>query len=217
MSCLQGRPAANALQELVGWTGAVQLTPGCAPSADLADVLARRRPRIRTHHGFTPHAMRRPVWGPDGALLTADHSVHPPRLGHPAAEGWADEIERSDVTVEVMYPGYHLGTGREIEMAMERRLPLAVDVSHLWIQRSAGVLSRRTWRRIRRYGRVTEIHLSDNDGRRDLHRPVTADTFGLGWARDRADDGIPVVLECRFHHLDDATRAAQVELCGGTT
>lgn len=119
------------------------------------------------------------------------------------------------MTVEVMYPGYHLGTGAEIEDAMARGLPLAVDVSHLWIQRCAGVLSRRTWRRLRGYDHVTEVHLSDNDGRHDLHRPVSSASFGLGWALERGSGGVPVVLECRFHRLSESERAAQVEVCGG--
>jgi len=54
--------------------------------------------------------------------------------------------------------------------------------------------------------------VSANDGRRDLHRPLGADEFGLDWARERLAGGDPVVLECYMHKLSDAERRAQIDL-----
>ena len=84
--------------------------------------------------------------------------------------------------LETMYPGYALGDGAALEDAMARRLRLAVDVSHLLMQREQGCLSAATLARVLDYDRIAEIHVSANDGRRDLHAPLAADTFGLAWA-----------------------------------
>ncbi len=93
-----------------------------------------------------------------------------------------------------MYPGYRLGCGAELERAMEQGLTLAVDVSHINIQLCAGVMSVCTWERLQRYAAIAEVHVSDNAGRVDSHGPLTADTFGLSWAKERCVQGIPLVL-----------------------
>ncbi|MEM6931294.1 MAG: hypothetical protein AAF602_30470, partial [Myxococcota bacterium] len=117
--------------------------------------------------------------------------------------------------LETMYPGHCLGSGPEIEWAMDAGRGLAVDVSHLQIQRTAGAMSDRTWRRLQAYPHIGEIHVSGTDGRRDLHALVTRSTFCLAWVRERLDDGVPVVLEAYLHRIDEATRRAQVELVRG--
>ena len=81
-----------------------------------------------------------------------------------------------------------LGTGAELERAMDARLRLAVDVSHLHIQRCAGVLSDTTLRRVLAYARVAEVHVSQNDGRTDQHHPIHEHTPYLGWVRERVGD-----------------------------
>ena len=73
-------------------------------------------------------------------------------------------------------------------------------------------MSAQTWRRLQRYPRIAEIHVSDNAGRIDSHRPIDTNTFGLGWARELAITGLPLILEAYMHKLSDLERRAQVEL-----
>lgn len=200
LSCLQGRPMARAYDDLAPLADGVQLCPGCQPTPGFAPTGV-----VRTHHGYTPHAFRtRAVWGEDGACLVDSDSVHPPLLGG----------KYSDTPIlETMYPSYELGDGDALEAAMARGVRLAVDVSHLWIQKTQGVISERQLAKVFDYSEIAEIHVSANDGKRDLHAPLRADTYGLDWARQR---GVPVVLECYFHKLDDDARKRQVELARPT-
>ena len=114
-----------------------------------------------------------------------------------------------------MYPGYLLGCGEDLARAMALRLDLVVDVSHLFIQRAQGVLPPDVERRLLDYDRVTEIHVSANDGSRDQHRPLASDSFGLAWAHERARAGTPIVLEAYLHRLDADDRRHQVALARG--
>lgn len=213
LSCLQGRPALQACHDLksLGVAG-IQLTPGNVPDPALADALAEVP--FRTHHGFSWSAMKQRVWDDSGTCRVSSDSVHPPTDREPAFDVWWDAIgyESRPAIYETMYPGYRLGCGAEIERAMDMRLSLAVDVSHIHIQRCAGVLSPETWRRLQQYAGIAELHVSDNQGRIDSHRPISRNTFGLGWARERASTGLPLVLESYMHKLSDAERHAQVEL-----
>ncbi len=148
------------------------------------------------------------MWSDGGRALVAGRSVHPPA----ASEPWLPD---DAVVVETMYPGMHLGEGRALLDAMARGVPLAVDVSHLWIQRMAGVLDDATLSRVLDYDRIAEVHVSTSDGRRDLHAPVTADTFGLAWARAKLAAGTPVVLECYMHRMSSDERRRQVAIARG--
>ena len=182
----------------------IQLTPGCQPTPGFAP-----QGTTRTHHGFTPRAFRtRTVWANDGACLVASDSVHPPRADSPAATRFLDH---PTPILETMYPGYALATGAALEDAMRRGCRLAVDVSHLFMQREQGCLDDRTLARVLDYDRIAEIHVSANDGRRDLHAPLGAASFGLAWARARLPE-LPVILECYLHQLTHAQRLAQIDL-----
>ena len=219
LSCLQGRPAAQACRDLLslGAPG-IQLTPGNVPDPALVDELAGIP--VRTHHGFSWKAMKQRVWDDSGRCCVTAESVHPPTEREPAYACWWEAIrehsnpaiQETPVIHETMYPGYRLGCGAEIERAMDEGLTLAVDVSHIHIQISAGVLSPDTWRHLQRYSGIAELHVSDNAGRFDSHRPLNPNTFGLGWARERASSGIPLVLEAYMHKLSYGERRAQVEL-----
>lgn len=213
LSCLQGRPAVQACRDLLalGAPG-IQLTPGNVPDPALVDALAGVP--VRTHHGFSWHAMKQRVWDDSGRCRVSADSVHPPTEREPAFACWWEAIrEHPEPAIhETMYPGYRLGCGAELERAMDEGLTLAVDVSHIHIQRSAGVLSPATWRRLQRYEGIAELHVSDNAGRIDSHRPLDPNTFGLGWARERASTGLPLVLEAYMHKLSYSERRAQVEL-----
>jgi hypothetical protein len=193
----------------------LQLTPGNAPSTGFVETLSERGITTRTHHGFTPKALRRPVWSATGDCLTAADSLHPPRKTAPEWPAW--EVARAGGAwrgrcLETMYPGYALGDGGDLDAAMDERQPLAVDVSHLYMQLHAGALSGATLRRLFNYEQVREVHVSANDGRRDQHRPLESSTFGLPWARERLHAGTPVIVECYMHRLDIDARRRQVDL-----
>lgn len=208
LSALQGRPMASAFDEVAALGAGVQLTPGNLPTPDFAAHVAASKVPVRRHHGFRYGARRGDVWC-DGACVCDAESVHPPAAGAP----WRRWYERAATRpiVEVMYPGHALGTGDEVEAAMADQLPLAVDVSHVHIQRTQGAMTERTWRRLQDYAHVHEVHVSANDGRRDAHQPLVDDSFGLAWARERLA-GTPVILECYMHRMAAAQRRAQLDL-----
>jgi hypothetical protein len=209
LSSLQGRPMQSAAEELLslGPVG-LQLTPGCAPTEGFHQWLSASKVSTRTHQGFGWSALRQPVWGCDGSLLARDHSVHPPRSDSCAAARFWEVATAEDcsMTFETMYPGYVLGTGAQLERAMALNLPLAVDTSHLFIQRCQGVITDATIYRLFTYDQVTEIHLSDNDGKGDQHRQLRAESFGIDWAIDRLMAGVPVVVESYVHKLSQDQR-----------
>jgi hypothetical protein len=207
LSALQGRPMGAAFDELAALGVAIQLTPGNLPTPGFADHVARSGVPTRRHHGFAWNARRTPVWDRDGTCLVASESVHPPE----DKDGIAWRPRQGDPIVEVMYPGYALGTGAQVEAAMAERLPVAVDVSHAFIQRSQGVMDDRVWRRLCDYEHVAEVHVSANAGRFDTHERLRADTFGLAWARERVGE-LPVVLECYMHRLSHDERRRQIDL-----
>jgi hypothetical protein len=207
MSCLQGRPMRAAFDALALLADGVQLTPGNHPTPGFEAHVYRYRTIL--HHGFSFIARRRPVWDADGRALVAHRSVHPP----PADEPWQPD---GTVVHETMYPGVHLGTGAALREAMTRGLALAVDVSHLHIQREADVLDDATLARVLDYDRIAEVHVSASDGRRDVHAPLTERTFGLAWARAKLASGTPVVLECYMHRMSHGERARQVAIARGT-
>jgi hypothetical protein len=212
LSSLQGRAMAAAFDELAALGAGIQLTPGNHPTPGFQAHVAASGVAVRRHHGFTFDARRRDAWQ-DGACVTDAESVHPPEVGAP----WRAWYERQATPpiLEIMYPGCELGTGGEIEDAMAAALPLAVDISHVYIQRVQGAMSERTWHRLQDYPRIAEVHVSANDGRRDSHQPLRSDSFGLAWARKRLAIGDPVVFECYLHRLSDRERRAQLDLLRG--
>jgi hypothetical protein len=215
LSCLQGRPMASAFEALRALADGVQLTPGNHPTPGFAARVAGTP--ARTHHGFSFTARATRVWSDDVTCLVRSSSVHPPADGDVGFDAFARAIERQPElpALETMYPGHRLGTGAELAWAMDRGLALAVDVSHLEIQRTAGALPEPVWRRLADYDRVDEIHVSGTDGRHDLHAPLTEGAFGLSWARERLRAGSCVVFESYLHRLSDAERARQVALVRG--
>lgn len=222
LSCLQGRPMQSAFDELASLTGAVQLTPGNHPTPDFERYTTRQTAvATRGHHGFDFRQRRRVVWS-DDARCVADASVlsvHPPENDSTAARAvremglgrWLEERAPRDLSLETMVPGYVLGNGVELELAMDVGVELAIDVSHVHIQREQGAMSARTWRRLQGYDRVGEVHVSESDGRRDLHAPLHADSFGLAWARERGTE-TALVLECYMHRLTRKERERQIAL-----
>lgn len=210
LSCLQGRPAGQALLELQPLVmphkpsdpdcGGIQLTPGCIPSAIIKAPIS-----YRTHHGYTPKAKKARVWD-RGVLDWFGNSVHPPLLND-VDDTWEAP---HDCVMETMYPGYaDLSIGLELEEAMDAARVLAVDVSHLNIQRYYGVISDQTIRRLFDYDLIAEIHVSASRGDRDAHGPVASDTWGIAWAKERVKT-MPVVLEMYMHKMSQQQRQDQI-------
>lgn len=134
---------------------------GNAPTAGFdAWREAYSRP-LRTHHGFTQYALRRPVWSEAQELAGSWDSVHPPRGVDP---GWLPDALPEGTCLEVMYGTHALGTGRAVELAMDGGVRLAVDVSHVHIQLCQGAMEPSTWARLREYAHVEEIHVSATTG-----------------------------------------------------
>ena len=189
----------------------LQLTPGNAPTRGFVAQLEADGVATRTHHGFSPEAMRTPVW--DGAALLVDaDSVHPPTdVEFSALLDAAEHNHLGDTALEVMYPGCLLGSGNQVREAMDRDIPLAVDVSHIHIQRCAATMSEADWSALQDYDHIVEFHLSANDGRRDQHRLVEPDSFGVGWAIEASQSrGVPLICESYLHRVDHDERRRMV-------
>jgi sugar phosphate isomerase/epimerase len=217
LSSLQGRPMSNAFDELARLEVAIQLTPGNFVTRGFREHVARSGVTTRAHHGFAWTMRRTETWSADGACLVASESVHPPKSDAPAAATWWQWFERAPVKpiLETMYPGYTLGDGEAIERLMDDGVVLAVDISHVFIQRTQGTMTEATWRRLCDYDRIAEVHVSANGGEHDSHRPLGDTTFGLAWARAKLAAGTPTVLECYMHKLSDGDRRRQLELVRG--
>lgn len=214
MSALQGRPQRTAWDELVS-LGAhgIQLTPGNLVSEGFEAHVRRSGRPTRTHHGFAWTRYRTELYDAEGrADVPRDVSIHPPRATHASFERWLEHARARDQLVEIMYPSYHLGSGEQVRAAMRCRLRLAVDISHLRIQVNAGVLDASTKRALLDYDRIEEVHVSDNDGRADSHRPIGERTPLLAWARERLRAGAPVVYESYMHRLPVDERKRQLDL-----
>ena len=214
MSCLQGREMQSAAAELLslGVKG-LQLTPGNAPTPRFQEWLKTQNIVVRTHHGFHWQALRQNVWSDTAECLVKADSVHPPQVHNGICHLWKQKAAAgyyAGILMETMYPGYCLGNGEEIQWAMERKISLSVDVSHIYIQLSQGCLTAKVWRKLQTYEWIGELHLSANNGRRDIHQPIDSETFGLAWVKERAQDEIPIVLECYMHRLSKAERLEQV-------
>jgi hypothetical protein len=207
LSALQGRPMQRAFDEIAALEVGIQLTPGNIPTPGFGDHVSRSGVVTRRHHGFTFDARKTATWAASGACLVTSESVHPPEDGECTGDWRAQALP----IVEVMYPGYALGCGAEVEGAMADGLVLAVDISHVHIQRAQGAMDDRVWRRLANYDRIAEVHVSANAGRHDTHDPLHADSFGLAWARERRAE-VPVVLECYMHRLSDGERRRQIDL-----
>ncbi|KAF3890556.1 MULTISPECIES: hypothetical protein [Nostocales] len=205
----------SAAEELLSLgIGGLQLTPGLVPTEGFQDWLEEKQISVRTHHGFSWRRLRAKVWSDNGDCVVNSNSIHPPLKNHPCAKLWDSRVKLGDyhhLILETMYPEYCLGNGEEVAWAMDLGLQLAVDVSHVYIQLCQGAMSENVWRRLQEYEGLQELHVSSNTGSADIHQPITKDTFGLDWVKERSGDGIPVILECYLHKLSLAQRTEQVE------
>ena len=106
--------------------------------------------------------------------------------------------------VETMYPTmkgsghyYLLDSRRGIDCFCQDMpgVRLVVDLAHLniWVgdeNEKLGLLNDES--------RILEVHISDNDGQRDLHSRITPNTWWMAW-RDRIPKQVPWVLESRMN------------------
>lgn len=216
LSCLQGRLMQEAATELLSLgISNLQLTPGLVPTACFQQWLGDRDITYLTHHGFSWNKYNTCVWNETASCLVTSNSIHPPLLNSLSGKLWQQKAENGDyrhLVLETMYPKYHLGNSEDLTWAMDEGFKLAVDVSHIYIQLQSGSLSTSVWQRLQRYEQIKELHLSSNNGRVDIHKPLTKNSFGLDWVRERGKDNIPVVLECYMHKLSNQERLEQIEL-----
>ena len=228
MSCLQGRTQDEAFDALTRHPiDGIQLTPGNLPSPGFERRInnyCESGRAIRLHHGFSYRRYRCRVFDDHGEPLVSgvNRSLHPPRSidirsrrgiteRAVSEQDWLAIAERFDTVWETMMPTWRLGIGAEIEKAMHLGLRLAVDVSHLHIQRQLGVIREVELKRLFDYQRIEEIHVSHNNGRVDQHQPICADTPYLDWVRERLNE-LPVVLESYWHRASFDAQSEQIKL-----
>lgn len=210
MSCFQGRPQHIALNNVMELNPeGLQLTPGNHPSPNFKESITVP---YRFHHGFCWSAYRREVYNSDLMPINIGyhHSIHPPETGD--FNQWISKV--GDYVLECMYPGYLLGTGEEIEVALKLRKRLAIDISHLFIMKSQGVISNSILNKILDYDLIEEIHISHNDGKYDSHRPISESTPYLDWAKGRKGKTL-LVYESYLHKLSLTDRLKQLEIIRG--
>lgn len=233
MSAFQGQTQDDAFTALMRHRPAgIQLTPGNLPSEGFRARVAAADVVTRPHHGFSWSAYRQAVYDDGGRPLLKERcrSLHPPRSQPPVSRrgrvvaptlvvepnAWLESAAADDLLLETMMPGYVLGNGAELERAMAMGLRLAVDVSHLEIQRWCGALNDGVYRRVLGYARIEEVHVSTSRRCYDTHGLLTPDTPGLAWARERLPE-VPVVLESHWHRLDVEQQREQLQLLGVRT
>lgn len=205
MSCFQRRPQLMAYEDLIALSpDGVQLTPGNLPSSGFKEQI---KVPYRFHHGFAWDKPKRNVYDGDNMPIDIgkDHSIHPPQKGHFAT--WIEQV--GDYILETMYPGYLLGNGEEIEIAMSLGKRLAVDISHVFIMKTQGVISDSTINKLFDYEKIEEIHVSHNEGRFDSHLSIGNNTPYLNWAKSRLN--LNVVYEGYMHKLSLDERLKQVD------
>jgi hypothetical protein len=215
LSCLQGRLQSEAFDALARLpVDGIQLTPGNLPSPGFREQTRRYGGALRYHHSFSWEQYRAQVYDEAGRTpkLPPSWSIHPPLAKHPATfDAWLTGALRVDALCEVMYPGYRLGQDEELEAAMASGLRLAVDISHLHIQRRRGDLRDATLQRLLAYQRIEEVHVSHNEGRADSHLPLQRSTPWLDWARERERGGAALIFESKMHD-DTVEFSSQLEL-----
>jgi hypothetical protein len=210
LSCLQGRPATKAAEELLALgPDGLQLTPGNMPELTFQGWIQEREVALSIHHGFDWRLRKRQVWQGSKCTALEGASIHPP------VRATNMDYLHSGRVLEVMYPGYGLGSGAEVEEAMSCGVALAVDVSHVFIQLTQGTMNEHTWKRLQSYSNIAEVHVSANDGQADIHTPLTEDSFGIPWALEKMKSGTPLVLECYMHRLSIDERKQQLEFLRG--
>jgi len=206
LSCLQGRTQQSAYDELSLLNpDGIQLTPGNKVSPNLKENI---KLPYRLHHSFSWTHLKRRIYDDNNIPIDIQYnqSIHPPQIGD--FDSWIEKI--GDYILEVMYPGYLLGNGKEIEKAINLNKRLAVDISHLFILESQKVIEKSTISKLLDYHNIAEIHISQNAGIYDSHKPIDKNTPYLDWVKSRKD--VPLVYESYLHKLNFEERIRQIDL-----
>ena len=224
MSCLQGTPDDIALADLVplakktGCTG-IQLTPGNAPRLKERLLGALSGLKARTHHSYSAERTVGASWHRKDGVLTfgspsEGRSIHPPFEREGTLEEACAFFSQSKMLVELPLYTQYLGATYKECMALYEATPFgaAIDVSHLNIALVSGGWTPKQANELLNLPNIKEIHVSANDGRRDQHRPLFDTDYGISWAKERAQDGTPVILECYMHNLEASKKEQQIEL-----
>ena len=74
-------------------------------------------------------------------------------------------------------------------------LKLVIDLAHLNLWHDTSIPEKLSLLNLPPE-RILEVHVSDNDGKRDIHSRITNDTWWVPW-RDRIPPSVPIVLESR--------------------
>lgn len=127
------------------------------------------------------------------------------------------EDGESQLCFEIMYnpKEYPLSDDDSINYIMDLKNPIALDISHLNILNKQGHINKKTLNRLLEYDKIEEIHISDNDGKRDSHHYISKDTYLLkDWVKERYNDNkdIPIILECFMQRMNQEQRQNQIEI-----
>jgi hypothetical protein len=224
MSCLQGQSQIQAAQSLLdlGPDG-LQLTPGNVPDPEFREWLEENQVTYNFHHAFDWDKYRRRVWTFNSyseesragieCLAYPGASVHPPLHTTTQDHNLLHYAAATDRTLEVMYnPTSALADDSSLQFAMKVGVPLAVDTSHLKIALSQGSITLSTLKALMNYENVREVHVSENDGRHDQHRPIGWTTVLTDVSKHFLSLNVPIVLECYMHRMERDERLHQVEI-----
>lgn len=153
-----------------------------------------------------------------------DNSVHPPiLLTKQREEGesifGAPQLELPNgVALEVMPMGtinYPVCTVQTVRYYMSLGQHLAIDLSHIDINIRAQN-TRFEWEKLLAdlydYPYLTELHMSQAIGLRDMHAPITRATFGLDFVKSCRDKVEFLVLESNMHNKTDADIQRQIDI-----
>lgn len=122
--------------------------------------------------------------------------------------------------VETMYPSnsdtrWVLDTENQIRQFLSEDLPVGIvaDAAHVFIGITQGVMSPRLMQDLLDSPKLAEIHVSSNDGRRDIHEPVSQ-----LWCQEmlvnRTNRRVPLVYEGRMNHWGVQDVAKHINLVG---
>lgn len=198
LSCYQGKTMQEGYDNLLKLNvEGIQLTPGNSPTKNFEEGI---KIPYRLHHTFSFDSKIGKIYDSNynTTVKSSTHSIHPPKRSQYTGkfEDWLNRVSTSTI-LEIMYPIYYLSNNEEINMLLDRRQPVAVDISHLFICWKQKSISLQTLKRIMNYDNIQEIHFSHNNGKFDSHQPMAKNTPFLSWGKER--DSIPWIYESLLH------------------
>jgi hypothetical protein len=207
LSSLQGIPQSTAYKDLLLLQpDGIQLTAGNLPTNNFKNEV---NIPYKYHHAFEWTKRKGTVYDDNfkPIIKDNDHSIHPP-FAKINFNKWIESC--NDIILETMYPGYLLGNGDEIEIAMLLNKRLAVDISHVHIMKTQGVITNSQINKLLNYDNIVEIHISHNNGKYDTHSPICKNTPFLHWIKERTN--VLFVYESYLHKLNLCERLSQLEI-----